>query len=101
MVKKKKIKKKSYKRQLYFGESITVLYPTATVKVHWENAVAAWFLEIGLGAHTGWKTGLSPVTIWVQGKIRHTYKILFGKPEGRKPLSKPTKWWENSVLKGS
>jgi hypothetical protein len=62
--------------------------------------MAALVLEIGLALHTGWKTGCLPEAVWVQGMLRHTYKILFWKPEEKRLLRKPKHTWENSKLKG-
>jgi hypothetical protein len=31
------------------------------------------------------------------GERRNTYRILVGKPEGRRPLGRPTHGWENNI----
>jgi hypothetical protein len=33
--------------------------------------------------------------IWIYGERRGVYGILVGKPEGRRPLSRPTHLWED------
>jgi len=31
------------------------------------------------------------------GEVRNTYKVLVGKPEGRRPLGRPKRRWEDSI----
>jgi hypothetical protein len=31
------------------------------------------------------------------GEKRHTYRILVGKPEGKRPLGRPRRRWENNI----
>jgi hypothetical protein len=31
------------------------------------------------------------------GKMRNAYKILVGKPEGKRPFGRPRRSWENNV----
>jgi len=31
------------------------------------------------------------------GKRRYVYRVLVGKPEGRRPLEKPRRRWENNI----
>jgi hypothetical protein len=31
------------------------------------------------------------------GKVRGAYNILVGKPEGRRPLGRPRRRWENNI----
>jgi hypothetical protein len=31
------------------------------------------------------------------GEIRNTYKILFGSREGKRPLRRPRRRWENNI----
>jgi hypothetical protein len=31
------------------------------------------------------------------GEIRNAYRILVGKPEGKKPIGKPSHRWENNI----
>jgi hypothetical protein len=31
------------------------------------------------------------------GKMRNAYKILVGKPEGKKPLGRPRRRWEDNI----
>jgi hypothetical protein len=33
------------------------------------------------------------------GEMRNAYKILFRKPEGKKPLRRPRHRWENNIRK--
>jgi hypothetical protein len=33
----------------------------------------------------------------MNGEMRNTYKILVGKSEGRKPLGRPTRRWEDNI----
>jgi hypothetical protein len=28
---------------------------------------------------------------------RKMYKVLVGKPEGKRPLGRPRRWWENGI----
>jgi hypothetical protein len=32
------------------------------------------------------------------GKMRNAYKILFGKHEGKRPLGRPKRRWEDSIV---
>jgi hypothetical protein len=39
---------------------------------------------------------------WVEhvarkGQKRHTYRILVRKPEGKRPLGRPRRWWMNNI----
>jgi hypothetical protein len=34
------------------------------------------------------------------GEIRNAYKILLGKPEGKKPLRRPRHRWEDNIKMG-
>jgi hypothetical protein len=31
------------------------------------------------------------------GKERKVYKVLVGKPEGKRPLGRPRRWWEDGI----
>jgi hypothetical protein len=31
------------------------------------------------------------------GEERKVYKVLVGKPEGKRPLGRPRRWWEDCV----
>jgi hypothetical protein len=31
------------------------------------------------------------------GEERKVYKVLVGKPEGKRPLGRPRRWWEDGV----
>jgi hypothetical protein len=31
------------------------------------------------------------------GEKRNVYRLLVGKPEGRKPLGRPRRWWLNNI----
>jgi hypothetical protein len=31
------------------------------------------------------------------GEMRNAYRILVGKPEGKRPLGRPRRWWVNSI----
>jgi hypothetical protein len=31
------------------------------------------------------------------GEMRHAYKVLIGKPEGKKPLRRPTHRWKDDI----
>jgi hypothetical protein len=31
------------------------------------------------------------------GEVRNAYKILVGKPEGKRPLGRPRHRWENNI----
>jgi hypothetical protein len=31
------------------------------------------------------------------GEKRNVYRILVGKPEGKKPLGRPSRWWVDNV----
>jgi hypothetical protein len=31
------------------------------------------------------------------GKMRNTYRILVGTPEGKRPLSRPRRRWEDNI----
>jgi hypothetical protein len=31
------------------------------------------------------------------GEKRNAYRLLVGKPEGRKPLGRPRRWWLNNI----
>jgi hypothetical protein len=31
------------------------------------------------------------------GEVRGAYNILFGRPEGRRPLGRPTRRWEENI----
>jgi hypothetical protein len=31
------------------------------------------------------------------GEERKVYKVLVGKPEGRRPLGRPRRWWEDGI----
>jgi ribosome biogenesis protein Nip4 len=31
------------------------------------------------------------------GEVRGAYNILVGRPEGRRPLGRPKRWWENNI----
>jgi hypothetical protein len=31
------------------------------------------------------------------GEMRNTYKILVGKPEGKRPLGRPKRRWEDNI----
>jgi hypothetical protein len=31
------------------------------------------------------------------GEERKLYKVLVGKPEGKSPLGRPRRWWENGI----
>jgi hypothetical protein len=33
------------------------------------------------------------------GKMRYAYKILVGKPEGKTPLGRPRRSWEDNIKK--
>jgi hypothetical protein len=34
---------------------------------------------------------------WVRGEVRGAYNILVGRPEGRRPLGRPGRRWEDSI----
>jgi hypothetical protein len=35
---------------------------------------------------------------WAQmGEMRNSYKILVGKPEGKRPRGRPRHWWEDNI----
>jgi hypothetical protein len=31
------------------------------------------------------------------GEERKVYKVLVGKPEGKRPLGRPRRWWEDGI----
>jgi hypothetical protein len=31
------------------------------------------------------------------GETRNAYRILVGKPEGKRPLGRPTRWWVDNI----
>jgi hypothetical protein len=31
------------------------------------------------------------------GEGRHVYSVLVGKPEGKRPLGRPRRWWEDGI----
>jgi hypothetical protein len=31
------------------------------------------------------------------GEDRKVYKVLMGKPEGKRPLGRPRRWWEHGI----
>jgi hypothetical protein len=31
------------------------------------------------------------------GETRNAYRILVGKPEGKRPLGRPRRWWVNNI----
>jgi hypothetical protein len=31
------------------------------------------------------------------GEERKVYKVLVGKPEGKRPLGRPMRWWEDGI----
>jgi hypothetical protein len=31
------------------------------------------------------------------GEERKVYKVLVGKPEGKRPLGRPWRWWEDGI----
>jgi hypothetical protein len=33
------------------------------------------------------------------GEERKVYKVLVGKPEGKRPLGRPRRWWEDGIRK--
>jgi hypothetical protein len=35
------------------------------------------------------------------GETRNAYRILVGKPEGKRPLGRPILRWENNIKNGS
>jgi hypothetical protein len=34
----------------------------------------------------------------MNGKKRNAYKLLVGKPEGKRPLGRPRRWWVDTIL---
>jgi hypothetical protein len=32
-----------------------------------------------------------------RGEKRNAYRLLVGKPEGRRPIGRPRRWWEDNI----